>query len=400
MLKYFKNFLLNPFHLLERCQFNVVTAAIIAGAAGLIGSGISASGSKSAAAKASDANLRAAQETNALNEKLFNQSRGAAGADGFGHSILPVYFGGNEEALGRSAFDNFNRLSTAGNQNYGQLLNYQGQLNPALNTSLSAFANRFNGQDLGQRVAFADPFYQARLNQASIYGQGLKDVAAANSSAINTGLAQTLGRINAQRAAQGFLGGSTFDRNRLATAMIQARQQAAIGNAQAMAGANGATAGAQFENANDLRAMQLADLDFKSRLDAFPGALGAVSAYQNAPVNALAGSFNTAMQPLNYFRIAPQAFQAQGMPMQEPGINNAQIFGNAISQAGQAYGNYALMSQLQNRYGTQPGAANPSNAAVSSMYNFSSGGSMAPNYSLLGGGAASAQPSPYFNYRY
>lgn len=367
-----------------------VAGAALVGTVG--GAMISANGSKSAASKAADANARSMSETNAQNLAMFNQSRGAPGDDGYSHAILPMYFGGNEEALGQQAYDNFNRLSSAGLDSYNRSLGYQSQFRPAVNAGITAVNNRYNGQDLQQRVGYANPYFTSRLNQAQTYGQGLRGIADANSSAINTGLAQVMAQQNAQRARQGFFGGSTFDRNRMLSSTIAARQAAAIDQARASAGANDAYAGAQTTNAGDLRGMQMSDLDFRSRLDFLPASMGALSSYEGAPGQGLAQSYNTAMTPLNYFRIAPQAYQNQNMPMQEPGINNAQIIGGAISQGANAYGQYQYNQQLQKMYGMQQpsqGMQNP--YTMASAYNPYAVGAPA-QYSGLQGASAFSNP--------
>lgn len=364
----------------------------VAGAT-LVGGAISSNGSKSAASKAADTNSRNVADTNALNRELFYQGRGSPGTDGYGHAILPNYFGGNEEALGQQAYDNFNRLNNAGLDSYNRSLGYQNQFRPSINAGINAVNNRFNGQDLQQRVGFANPYFTSRLNQANVYGQGLHGIADANSSAINTGLSQVLAQQNAQRARQGFFGNSTFDRNRALSSTIAARQAAAIEQARASAGANDAYAGAQLGNAGDLRGLQMSDLDFRSRLDFLPASMGALSSYENGPNQALAQSYSTAMTPLNYFRIAPQAYQNQNQPMQEPMINNGQIIGGAISQGANSFAQYQYNQQLQRMYGMQQPSQGPQNPyTMASSYNPYAVGAPAQYGALQG---ASAFSNPY-----
>jgi hypothetical protein len=325
-------------------------------AVGIGGSLISANSASKAAKAAQEANLQQAKDTNALNERLFNQSRGAVDSTGYGHAILPVYFGGNEQALGQSAYDIFNKLQGAGSSSYGQLQGLRDSLTPALSNSLNALSNRFNGQDLQQRLAYADPYFQARARTAQIQGQGLENIAGAGQGAINIGLQRAIAQMNAQRAGQGYFGSSTFDRNRLAQSTIGAQQQGAIGLAQAHAQAQLLAAQAAQANAQDTAGIQHANLDFMSNPGALGAGLSAAGGFFNAPAQALANSYSTAMTPLNYFRIAPQAFQQQNLPQQSPEITNGQIYGSTLGQIGQTGANYFLTKNLLSSLGN---SANP-----------------------------------------
>lgn len=358
---------------------------IAVGAGSLIGGAISANGAKGAASSAANANLQNTQDTNAANLNLFNLSRGAPGSDGYGHAILPNYFGGQEQDLGQAAYQNFLKLNQSGQSSYNNLLNYQSQMRGSADTSINAINNRFNGQDLAQRQAFANPYWSANLQQAQTAGAGLRDVASANSSAINTGLQQALAQMNAQRAGQGYFGNSTFDRNRALSATLGARQQAAVYGAQANAQANNLYQNAQFQNSGDLRSLQTGNLDYQSNPSVLPGALSAISGYESAPANALSASFNNAMTPLNYFRTSPQSFQQQNMPMQTPGLDSGQVLGSAIQQGGSASLNYLLSQRLASQYGQ--GGANPYSYG-SGMY----GGSLTAQPSFMSGASAFSNP--------
>lgn len=329
----------------------IVTGALIAGGASILGGMLGAKGAKSAAAKAADANLRATQETNALNERLFRESRGEGG-----HAILPTYFGGQEAEFGQRAYDQFNRLNRIGLNSYNQLQGVQSGLTPMFNQGLSALSDRYNGLDLEKRLAYANPLFSARSQEAENLGRGYMDIAQTGQGAIQSGLQRALAQINAQRAAQGYTGGSLFDRNRMAQATIGAQQSAALQLAQARMQQRALLDRANFENAQQRFGLQTADMDFRSNPALAGAAMGAAQSFYGAPAQALSQSFNNAMQPMSFFRLNPQAFQAQNMPTQDPRLNNSQIFGSAIQQAGSTAANYFLNRDLASRFGASNGS--------------------------------------------
>lgn len=330
---------------------------LLAGAAvGGIGSLISGNSAAKAADHAADVNAQNTAATNAANLNLFNLSRGAPDASGFGHAVLPTYFGGNEQAAGQAAYDNFNRLNQGAQNSYNGLLSYQNALRPSLNSSLNAVANRFNGQDLSQRLSYAAPVFNQRLNAASVYGAGLRDTASAQRGSINTALLEALKGINAQRSAQGFLGGSTFDRNRMLASLAGARGAAAVNTAQANATGNNAYQTALGQNAFDTQGLYNQNLDNMGRPEGLVSALNAAGGFEGAPSAGAASLFNNATNGLNFFRIQPQAFQQQSMPQVTPSIGTGQIFGSALNGLGQLGQNYGMMQYFQ---GLQNGGYNP-----------------------------------------
>jgi hypothetical protein len=316
---------------------------------GALGSVLGANSAKSSAAKAADANLRNTADTNAANYKLFQESRGAIGPDGFGHSILPNYFGGNEQDMAKQAYDNFNRLNQGVGATQGYLQGYQNALRPAITSSLGAIANRFNGQDLAQRLGYAQPVFDARLAQAGVYGRGARNTAAAQSGSINTALLEALGQLNAQRSAQGFVGGGTFDRNRMLASLTGARGQAAVGTAQADALANNSQQAALYQNAVDRQGYQLSDLENMSNTGYLSGALQNLGNFESYPAMQAAALYQNAQSPLNYFRIAPQTFQNAPAPQQTPQIGSGQVWGAGLGALGSALSSYGMYQGLTAR---------------------------------------------------
>jgi len=322
-------------------------ALIAAGLAlGAVGAFAGANSAKTAAAKTADANLKATEMTNAANYKMFQESRGAIGADGFGHSILPNYFGGNEQDMARQAYDNFSRLNQGAGATQGYLQGYQNALRPAVGANLGAIANRFNGQDLAQRLGYAQPVFDARLSQAGVYGQGARNTAAAQSGSINTALLEALGQLNAQRSAQGFVGGGTFDRNRMLASLAGARGQAAMGTAQADALANNSQQAALYQNAVDRQGYQLSDLENMSNTGYLSGALQNLGSFESYPAMQAAALYQNAQSPLNYFRVSPQAFQNAMPAQQTPQIGAGQVWGAGLSALGSGLSSYGMYKGL------------------------------------------------------
>lgn len=306
----------------------LIGGAIIGGVGALAGGMISANAQKSAAAKASDANLRMAGETNAQNERLFRESRGGMGADGFGHALLPSYFGSGEQDAGNAAMAQFQRLMNAIPQLNGRISGIQSQLAPALQSSLGYIKNQYNGQDLQDRIMATQPLFDQRQAAARSMNSG-----------IDTGLLQALGQLNAQRQGQGFLGGSTFDRNRMANAFIGARQAGAANLGQV-----------NVQNAGDLAGLRMQDITNRANPGSLFGAMQGATGFETMPYEAMAGLFQNAQSPLNMFRMNPQAFQATGMPSQNPNLTGTGIGGSALSSLGQTGMNYFLQQNLMRQY--------------------------------------------------
>lgn len=292
---------------------------------GTAGAIYSANGAKTAASEANDANLKNTANTNAANLNLFNLSRGGINpATGYGNSILPQYLGGDETALGQSAYNNFLSLSNQIPGMSQNLSQYQSQLTPSLGNAAQAIAGRYNGQNLQAQLGYSQPLFQARLNQAGAQG-----------SAINTGMLQALGQMNAQRAQQGFFGNSTFDRNRLGTSLVGARQ-----------GAANALAGARTQNANDTTGLQLNNLAGMQDISPLTNFMNNAGGYFNSPIISQSNAFNSALSPLNFFKLNPQTFQNQNLPYQNPQINGSQIAGGALGALGGAGMNYGMYQQM------------------------------------------------------
>lgn len=311
------------------------TALALSAGASLAGGAIAANAAKKAQQGANNTNQAIADQTNATNERLFRISRGEVDpSTGYANSILPAYFKGGEAELAQSAMDYFHQLQ--GNNANGQIANrLQGNLDtlhPAIQASLTALGNRYNGMDLQQRLQNAAPVFGARTNYAS-----------QQRASIDQSLLETMGQLNAQRARGGFYGNSTFDRSRLLAATLGARGQAS----NLMSGAN-------LTNAEDERAMR--DANLSGMYDSAPlaNALQNAGIAYNSPATSLADYYTKSMQPFNFFRIGNQPFQQQPGPQVQPVLGGGGTFGSALGGLGSTGMNYLLQNQLYRQIGQNP----------------------------------------------
>ncbi len=111
----------------------------------------------------------------------------------------------------------------------------------SLGTEIAALRNAADAQSQARAAALQKEVDGLTAAQAPMAKARL-DSANALATAVNMGLQSTTDALTAQRAKQGYLGGSSFDNANLARAAITARQQAA-----------GALGTAREQNASDIR---------------------------------------------------------------------------------------------------------------------------------------------------
>lgn len=366
---------------------------IAVGAGTVISGAMSASSASGAAEDAANANIANTNATNAANLAQFNYSRGGINpSTGYGNAILPQYFGQDEQNSALAAYQQFQNMNQANSYITPQLQAQLGQLNPALNSSLNTIGGAFNGQNLNQQLGFAQPVYGANLGLAQTTGQGLQNTAAANTNAINSGLAQTLAQLNSSNAANGFLGNSSFNSNRMLSATVGAQQQAAVGSAQAQAQAAQLMGTAHLQNVQNTQGLQSANLQGMMNTSLIGQGLGGYAQAMNMPQTNASNNALTAQSMLNFYKLQPQAFQFAPMPTQTPGIGTGQIIGGAlgagISAGASQYNQNQMMSLLNNN----TNQLNPN--AYNSAFGTTGAATMA-GYGGSGLTAFGAQPSPY-----
>lgn len=242
--------------------------------------------------KATEQNMRAAQETNALNYRLFQEGRGSTGS-----AFLPLYFGDQEKLLGQDAVSFYNTSKDLlGNpadqaQRYKQIT---GGYMPMVDASRGTLADVFNGNLTNNRLGYLQPVQAARTNVAKAGAEGVLQA-----------LNERINALNASSAKKGYSGTGSFAQNRLLNATIPARQQAA-----------GFMAMADLENAMDTRTVQ--DQGAQARLQymdmPFQQAQQALN-LEMMPLAQVQQNFSRQLQPFEFFRMGPQTFQADPLPM-------------------------------------------------------------------------------------
>lgn len=314
------------------------TGAIIGAAAIGAGAGIYGAMSASDAANAAAAtNAKNVANTNALNYQMFLQSRGAQG-----NALLPMYAPqGTEAQIFQNALASYLAEQQALGTPQQQIAQYQGVvqgLQPSMAAGDTLVNQLFGGQLEKQQEANIAPVLAAR-------GQ----VAAAQKTGILEGLQQQLNALSADRARAGYTGGgSAFQKNLLTGATIPALQAAGTVGAQA-----------SLQNASDIAAIKQQDINTRlSNLSLPLTQAGNRIQMQQLPATAIGAGATQSMQPFNWFKLQPQAFQNQNLPLVTPVPNTGQIVGAAVGGGASTLGNYfaqqALINQLQSGQQTNP----------------------------------------------
>lgn len=309
--------------------------AVAIGGSALIGGLSSYLGGKSqsnSASKANQANIAAQDRTNALNKQMFDESRGSTG-----HALLPTYFGNTEMELGGYAADASRAIfkgQGSPDEQYAKSTQYLNDYRPAMNEGTQFVDDLFSGAGVTKRIDNLDPVNAARLNRAKTA-----------QSAISDGLRDAIARMEAGNTTKGYLGGSTFDNNRMATSQVGARQQAALAQAQA-----------EFENAQAVQGLQ--ESDYLTRLNnlALPYQMGSQRmAFERLPAESIGRNIGAAMAPMNFFRMQPQAFRYDPSVAVQPTTTDGQLLGAAGASAARTatdyFSNKAIMNMLSNQQG-------------------------------------------------
>jgi len=320
--------------------------AVAIGGAALIGAGAtaySASEASAAQEEANKANREATDATNRLNYEMFLQSRGSQG-----QALLPMYFSrGTEQQLGQRAFDTWLALNEALGTPADQLRGYESvvrSLTPAQAESDILVNQLFSGELARQQEQNIAPVLAARGAVAGAQKQGILE-----------GLIQRLNAISADRARAGYQGGgSAFERARLRGATIPMLQEAA-------------TVGAQADLANAQDVANIRNNAIATRLNNLSLPLTQAAnrlQFQNLPATAAGATTAAMLSPFDWFRIQPQAFQAERPPLVQPVASAGQIATQGVGQLGSTVGNYfatrSLINQLNQptNYGITPAQQN------------------------------------------
>jgi hypothetical protein len=298
-------------------------AVAIGAAVGIGGAAISANSAKKAQQGANATNAQNVADTNAQNLELFNRSRGSEGS-----AILPMYFGEGEAQLGQQAFDFSQMLLNAGGTPDERLRQYGDITDSYKDIMISGddlIRELYSGGTLQKRLAGFEPLAGARTAKA-----------AGQASAFDQALAEVTNRMDAENHRRGFSGGSSFANNRLLDATYGARR----GSSDVLADAN-------VLNAQDRFGLGESDLDLRMRnLDFAPNRAQQRLTLEGMPQAMLANQYGQALQPLDFFRMQPQAFQNQPLPQVSAVPGSGQIVGTALAGLGATLGNYGANEQL------------------------------------------------------
>lgn len=238
---------------------------------------------------------------------MFEMSRGAKG-----NSLLPMYFGNTLEPTlandaNRAYFSDQALLGTP-EQQYAKYLALVNGMQPAVDASNRTVGDIFNGNLTQQQLGFQQPVNQARTNLALGQKQSVYD-----------SLAQRLDAITAENAKSGFTGSGSFNRNRMLVTVIGGNQQAA--GIMGQANLQNATDIAGIQNSGQQRMLQNLGLPFTQAQQNI--------ALSGLPMNSVFANQQNAMQPYNFFRTNPQAFQYAPFPTVQPNFGMANLAQNA-----------------------------------------------------------------------
>lgn len=285
-------------------DFPLVAGSIVSGSLGAI---LGSKAQKDAAAK----NLQAARETNEANYRMFQEGRGSTGS-----AFLPLYFGGRERGLANDAMSFYdatkNMLGTPQDQ-FNRYATTLGGYQPMVNAARGTLGDVFNGNITNSRMEFLQPVNAARTNYAKSQQQGVLGA-----------LQERINALNASSAKKGYSGTGSFNQNRLLNSTVPMRQAAA-----------GVMAGADLANAQDVRGVQDQGMEARLRYMDMPFQQAQQAlAMEMMPLSQVQQNFSRSMAPFDFFKMGPQSFRADPLPMQGadttwPAIMNS--IGNANS---------------------------------------------------------------------
>lgn len=302
-------------------------AVAIGGSAllGTAGSMISANGARVAQNRANDANAANAAATNALNKQMFDESRGSTGS-----AVLPTYLKAYEASLGEGAAKSAQAIMDSGGGSEARIragMDSVGRYMPLVTSGDNYLSSLYGGGLLDQRRASMDPVLAARTQAAE-----------ASANAINQSIYGNIGKMDAAAASKGFLGGSSFDRNRILMASIGSNLAAAQQRS-----------GARLQNATDLNSLNESDVAMRMQnLNQPFSRASSLLSMQYDPLQKESALASNAMAPLSFFKLGQGAFQYQPMPTVQPVPSSGMIAGAGLGALGSALGSYGNMKMLTN----------------------------------------------------
>lgn len=250
------------------------------------------------------------------------------------------------------------------------------ELSKAVSGSNQITTDLLTGATGDARMAMYDDVAKARLagagdvNAAVLSGaedislariSGLDAASRARTAGINTGLQESLGNLNAARAASGLTGGSSYANNLAQGATIRARQDAAyqtaaersaaeLANAQEMAAARQSAAEltASVGESNAAGKLTTSDENLANQLaninQPYAGITNAASA-QQAQTASNYSNVNELLNSLGFFNIGTSQAESATTPTYDTVPGSGQAAGAAISSLGSTVMDYAMANK-------------------------------------------------------
>lgn len=308
-----------------------------------------------AAGDANRTNIMLAQAQERANWKMFTTAR---------KNLLPEYQRKAERMWASGARQGLRTLNNqygGVNDQYQRLRGFRNEYRPIQEGADRTAAGIFDNSLTNEALGYLQPVTQARLAQAE-----------AGAQASEQALAQQLAVQNASAAQKGFTGNTTEDK----MVQYEARRIAATNAALARTGAG-------LANAQDTYLINQSGINQKVANMGLPGQMiAARMANENAPETELVRQMAGRASIMNPFVIGggtpPYGQPTTVQPV--PGLG--QIAGQALSQAGNAVGNYYLYKNLY----ANAGANTAATAGAATAGSAAAGGASAAEIAAMYGG--------------
>jgi hypothetical protein len=298
-------------------------AAVAVGtAAASLGTGIASSAmSADAQEDAADQNARNVKNTNQLNYKMWQESRGLNG-----NAVMPLYLTDGsgqpwEKALGTKLTTDWDKLvGSTSPEAFAAATQSQA---PALAQANRAVSGLFNGQSEQAQMNNFAPVKAARV---SFNRQSALDA-----------LNKTLSEINAVQAGQGFTGDS------MGTRLLRFDANKSAGDT---------LSGVNLENLQEERSIHDSALSNRLQNAQLPATMAQTdAAFLRLPEDQYLDEINRGLQPMTFLRIGTaQPFQNQNLPVVNPIPSMGQIILQGVNGAANTGLSYWMQNQEQQRY--------------------------------------------------
>lgn len=294
-----------PFILPHTGETALAWGALIGAGIGLVGNAISSKGAQKAAQSTNDTNLEATRLANEADYRKFLESRGSTGS-----AVLPLYFGGAEKDIAK------NLLSSFGDGEFSTRF---------ADTAKDLYPSIVQGNDLINRIQSGEIYNERK---------GFVDAKkSARKAAINDSLNETLKNIQNNRFRAGLGGSSSFTDSLLQGATLNARTQNALAGIL------------------DSENLYADDLNFRLNTLGLPlQRTEQLTQLDSLLNNSRYAGIDALLQRLGFFNLGQGTPPSDRVYFSEAVPNSQQFVGSALSQAGNALGDYyqtkSILDQL------------------------------------------------------